>query len=149
MVSPAPRTSFLQRKRWPVLLIALGWTPLRRPWLLLRRTKVLSPQLVYVLLLVDAHFLASCYSIVLSFRFNLHYRHNCLFYLYFFLIHAFPLLDVREVTKNWSFPGLSEADLCVFGTRAFSAKVENLSQGFPKRDDFHTVHLLVPTHLAR
>ena len=43
--------------------------------------------------------------------------------------------------ENWSFPGLSEANLCVLEPRAFSAKARNFGQGFPKLDRFsHSAH---------
>jgi hypothetical protein len=33
--------------------------------------------------------------------------------------------------KNWLFPGPLEANLCIFGTRGYSLKVEKCVQGFP------------------
>ena len=50
---------------------------------------------------------------------------------------------------NWSFPGLSESNLCICGTRVFSAKVEISGRGFPKQDIFSHRHSLLPTTLPR
>jgi hypothetical protein len=38
---------------------------------------------------------------------------------------------MKVFPKNWSFPGLSEANLCVLEPRVFPPKVEKCAQGFP------------------
>jgi hypothetical protein len=45
------------------------------------------------------------------------------------------LAKLREMVyasrENWSFPGLSEANLCVLEPRGFTPKLTKFAQGFP------------------
>jgi hypothetical protein len=44
-------------------------------------------------------------------------------------------MEFKTMIKNWSFPGLSEPNLYVFGTRAFPPKLAKSAQGFPNLEN--------------